>query len=700
MRSSIAWLNDVPLDASATVTWAETVGIEPYVAPVTADRKFLDKLSFAEPLTLTIKAGGRTGVYESLFLMGEVGTVDRNRKTVLLADQRIWWKRIHLFRRYNIRTRSGSRRREDADGEIPLEVAQVADDVTFKPFSLRDGSIPWKPDLVVEDLLRELTQRTPGGSFFNLGETGGIPNRRLIDNLEIDDSGDNALGIALAHLPGLMPTVTREGGVYLVNTLDYESARRVVEEEAGEEVFFAGHPIFADLKPIRPKSVRVLFAREQELRVDCVDTNDTVSADEPFAQNVAPIPDPSLVVNGEALTQGTYVTFAELLSGWAADMGGLDLPPITDTIIRENWVISYLSRLYGQLGILSPDVDWVRRIATIYTHYRQTWRINRRYMDAIYSLRPYRVSLLDPETGTFAASAVYADWSVLYSEKGLINQEDSLHVAQSIAGGIGPTTPLADGEVAPCRLVVVDAEQGIVRFAFATDLYGHVKQIVPSQLDNVPTLQPDDWASEGYFADGTDSGDGVALDLSAEYRAAFVVTVAPGSPNSTKQLHAIEIGSDDEGLADYLPATVGPVEGTGPDWDLRVGAQIAAARFAWRHTNRDDILRSIGVEGDYEPLSEEVAADLLTNPDELRELAYASVAGLLSGMADHLIGQKVVGFNPDIRVEGSINAIQHTVAPNGTVLTRISMQEQARPIDFLAMLPPSARRVFLREVQP
>ena len=65
-----------------------------------------------------------------------------------------------------------------------------------------------------------------------------------------------------------------------------------------------------------------------------------------------------------------------------------------------------------------------------------------------------------------------------------------------------------------------------------------------------------------------------------------------------------------------------------------------------------------------------------------------------------MIGTHVCGFHPEATIVGNIASVTHSVDPNGNATTSVVIPEELDPGDPMAELPASARRLFLREVQP
>lgn len=716
---------EAQLDASGEIRWDMTRGVNPWVGFLEFDVGERGQLEFGDETTLTIEDGeGRKLEVKKLFAVGEMPAQDPFRSRIIVADQRLFWRRRWVKRSYNVRTRTGNRRRLDADGTIPEEIAVTVDDVFYKAYSLRSDGSAWDARQMLEDVLAAVV----GESEVRI--VGRFDRMRYVDNLEIDAPAPEALATALSYLPGAEVFVDEKGTVVIYNRYLVEAVQRLKLRLDGQEDLIPearrngqgapnpykyGSPIdaFQSLRDLRPDRIVCLFTVEQELRIDSknpeTDTSSTAfDRDGRWCENVLEVPDPTLEIPAASgrpartVVQGTWITVEEALDAWNAVKGDADLPDLTHESIRELWMTSYLESLYGGLGKLEPRVVWLYRIGSLRRHYRQTYRINRRFVQRFASWRPYRVALLDFETGQFARSSVYQDFTVVFNERGLLAQASDMVQTMGIESSVDPGEKLSESEgPAPALLTVVDAEQGIVRVDFQADLLGHVHQIIPSLLEDVVTMTAEEWNQKTYFHDGTKGKDGQAagITLKKEHRCSFVITFVPGSPNTNEQLHPIEVEYAE--ARDYLPDDLPDVvESKGPTWYMRVGPQVATARYAWNHEKRGLIEESVGAAGSTEGIDRSQLAEELQNPTELAQLAAAVAAGLYSSMMDRTLMARRMDFMPDLEIVGNLERVSHVVSTTGEITTEVIASDELPPADFMALLPPSARRIFQRMVQP
>lgn len=697
-------IGDAQLDGHAPIGWSLLAGVEPFIQTITLDadeaRKVLpvDGRS-SEALTLDITThDGKRLKAEKVYVIGEAETIDPYRRTVLVADRRIWWSRKRIKGRFNIRRRSGDRRRLSEDG-VPQQLQQVVDDVAYAPWSLKDGK-PWKADEVVKRVLDELV----GGDW--MGSLTEFP-AVTVEDLEIDDEGGPGLARALAFLVGADVYVGLDGRLRIFDSTDVRATGNWVEAWKRDNPLFANgrYPAFSDRSALRPKKVSVLFQVEQEVRFDSLHSGETVTLDQRALYNVAPIPDPTLSVNGKTRVAGTLATFDELFTAWNAAKGNNDVPDITDELLREFWLSGFAEAYWGGLGNLAPAVVWIERIAACRAHYRQTFRINRRWVDRVFQFRPYRVSILDEETGTKARAQAFAGYCIVPSIKGVLSSPDKGFYMFNVDGSVDPGESLANGRVAPCLVEILDDELGVLRLNYQTDLLGHYRQIVPSRVTNVPTLNPSQGSNVlPLTMDSSLVGEGGAsVALEERNRVSVVLTCVPAAPNGKGQFYAIDVGAE-EAVA-LLPrgAQAYAKKSSGPEWELRVGGQVTTARFAWSDSLAVEIEKSFGVGTTVEQANREgrgALASLLCNRKEMEALARSMAASVYASLVDHWVGDLVMDMDPGAPLAGNMRQVSHSIDMNGVTSTTVMLRGDSVASDPMATLPDSARRLFQRTVQP
>ncbi|HKS17362.1 MAG TPA: hypothetical protein VJU16_08620, partial [Planctomycetota bacterium] len=139
-----ATLGGVVLDAFGPVGWGLRAGVEPVERIFEVHQSVADQLltvSINTPLTLRIEwPGGRQAQFQGLYVLGKTGSSRPDTVGIRVADLRWKWRRKLIKRSFNIRRRSGARRRLGPNS-TPIEVAPVADDIDFQPWSLMPSSV-------------------------------------------------------------------------------------------------------------------------------------------------------------------------------------------------------------------------------------------------------------------------------------------------------------------------------------------------------------------------------------------------------------------------------------------------------------------------------------------------------------------------------------------------------------------------------
>lgn len=405
-------------------------------------------------------------------------------------------------------------------------------------------------------------------------------------------------------------------------------------------------------------------------------------------QNVIQVTDPRLTLNGETVERGTWLVFEDWLTAvenendFNTRLGALDLP-----LIRK-WYNSGLGWLRAAMVRWhTGDVDllWDQRLTAVLNHWRRTFRILPEQMDLYRGIVAARVAILDTETGTRGKAEAYFDHAkqptlrAVTKGGGEIDQ-DGWQVAGYQADITGDGATARPG---PADVVVLDEQNGIFQLQFRADPLGNTAKIAPGLLvGDLPRVRaefiPRLWE---------------LMELRAEWRLAVILTVSLASPNDTGRMHAESV--DLHEALQLLPGVTSIGKARGPEWFIKVGAAIETARFGWLDS------RSAEIEGaiyDGTPLPR----DLLVDDSFVREVALANAARIQSFLLDRHEGQVTVSMNPSVKPTGSLAAVVHGVLPGseGAVTTTLVMPPITTPPDVFSMLPDSARKVLLREVQP
>lgn len=709
----VAKLGGRLLAGSAPVRWTFIDGVQPSTAVFELLKPDVETLLSGglAPVTLEISGGVGLGTekIDYLYVISEVPADDPNHGRVLVADRRWWWRYRHVKRDYNVRRRVGFRRVKNPSTQ---ELQPVAEDVWYAPWSTKDedGAHPWTAREVVEDVLAAVLKKEQESCGYlapsDVDEQAMHVNDLPIENLNIDESGDEAVARVLRFMPEMTVGVDADGTVRVYSRLSGNEVPAITV--SGPEIVGGGHVQRIDLPRPRPSAIKVLFSREVEVRYDVEELASTTSSsardkDDRFMDNVLPVPDFEL----GTWCQGTWITFAEALTAWGV-IPGLGRALDFDIIRQAMVAFCDLWSMAQQYGEGAPDADWMGRLAAVQQHYRQTYRINRRWRDRIHSISAYRVAVIDPESGMRAPAVAYSDYAQMGSMRAIL--------AGGLEGGyvlnVAGSPASKDAEItdamkpAPARVSVVDSDQGIVRLDFLTDVLHLADRTLPGTVDNAPTtnLRRARFGPIGW--DSLPKGNATAVPtLATPYRMALIVTVTPGSPNGAEQLHAITVKPGD--IAGLLPpaARAGLNDCRGPIMEVRVSpTPETTAKVAWMDSYREAIEKVMGVRAlskdetmpDLDPITVN-AGDPLAPLDAI---ARAMAAAIYASLSDRPQGSKTIPLQSTIKLGGWLGSVSWEVTTKGEVLMQLRMREGGPALDMFALMPTSVRRMILRLAQP
>lgn len=684
-----AKLAGLELDADSEVSWSLVAGTRPNVQRFRVQAALARTLFArrkAHDATLEIQADEASGIRKATFakltIISLSPSVADARREVEVADRRWTWPRITVLRRYNMRRRAADTRRLRQEG-IPEELQAVVPDFTFAPWSLyprNSPSEPWTPDQVLRDILDLVVGS--GGYRIEAGFSRSLP----VESLELDDPAPQALDRVLALLPGT--------GIFV----DYDGTVVVYDENSlGERKILAKGPPIAgpllagvvDQSLMRPEDVEVLFDREVELRLDSREEGAReVDRNARDLENVGPITDQTLVIAGRVKTMGSLETFDSLFTAWTNPPQGQ--PALSHSVLQERWLIPRLLDTYTRpRGASTPDPIWARRVMCALRNYRQLYRIQRHYADKILRIAPYRIGVLDQETGTRAAARVYANFCAIPTVLGLgQTSQDQNALLYNVTGY--PTDGLLSSakDATPAVVSIEDPDQMVLRVNYVLDSYGRQAQIVPSKC-----VGPD--GTERSLPSGDPrkagaNGSGILVQwakMAASHRIAIVLTCAPAAPNDERQLHS-EIVTPSE-AQDVLGRKIGACRG--PRWQIRIGAAILPARQEWRDELATEFDKLFGVVPGAPTLP------VPSNHEAVKALARAAAAVLYSGLLDRVEGSHVIALDGSIKPAGTAVGVTHSLEPDGTGLTTVAMAPPGlgKP-DLFSLLPSSLRAQIKR----
>jgi len=720
------FINDLPILGSSDATWILREGSRPVIQGFDMIPGDADALLSIGPKTLTLEGLTVNGLYA----LNVVAGPNPNIKRVLLADRRWFWSYKAVYRGYNIRRNVGFKRIQDPAARP--EVLGTQPKILYAAWSLRDrtpdldpASAKWLGRQMVEDVVKTVARHETGGLgeprvvFRDQGGLDALP----VENLWIKDQGDQAIARALAYLP--------DAGIYV----DYDATIIVyrkgsgsessVVETAGPATVDGGNAILVSNSILRPVACDVLFTYEPEVRFDFNEASTTVMADDRYIENVLPSPDFSLVVAGETLAQGTWITFSEALTAWGPPPG-FSGPLSQDDI--QKCMVPFMDFWAGLeiSGALNPNADWAARIAAIQLHYRRTYRINRHWMDKVKQLKAYRSATVHPSNGTRAPALAYANYSLLAGQRALFNFQRAGVPTKDFAYALNvPCYPNDDvltitTKSSPAVVTILDADQGIIQLDYRVDPYRFWEAVLPSWV----TLsdKENDLDANGFPLFAGPSGDlghegfPVTFDtlnhlhldrlpkLSKNHKCSIILTAvpAPGIPNDQRQFYRVRVRPGD--VQAMLPlATLQPA--LGPVMEVVIGEAVETARIAWNDADKSTI-SNLFVGEDESDMTSKITPLVLNagstsqSGASLQQIALAAAARIYGSLTDRYQGQKTVTMAPSITLQGWLSEVAQSLRTDGSAVTQLTLPERIQPFDLFSFLDSNARAMILRLAVP
>lgn len=684
--SATATLGGVPLVAVDDFSWPLSEGTRPQQKVFetdAADAAAILRVA-GQPVDFVVQAPGHPSLtVKGLSILSTRPGSRPDTIGLLVADRRWRWPHMTIARDFNVRRRSGDTRLV-GEGSLRQENLNVVQDVAYAPWSLKNGA-RWRALDVIESILSEIA---PGGFTIE-----PIQRQIEVEDLSLAGPADMALETALQYCGGLGVTVDPDGRVRVFDRRSRAEVRALLS--AGPVIQQSGYFATVDRRFSRPKSIRVYFERECELRFDYLEDTQltTVVRDhEPRRlENVAPLPDTTLSVNGKTLSMGTWVTIDDLLTAWTSLAPAWSYGALTQTMIRRYYVgmpSMLVTRFAGVQGTALSDDRWARRIATVLKHWRKTFRILPAWMDKIRAVKPIRAAIVDVETGRPAKALAWQDYISVPSYLPMIDSffgkaPTNPDLGRQIAGYPTDAGATLSAETAsPANVLVPDDQAGILRVELQTDREYETERMIPGSADGLPKAKCTDTRRLGNFkatlADVT---------LDSGFKLAVVLTAVQACPNNLGRYHCEEVTPGQAGTT--LGAPVGPCEAE--PWSVFVSANVMPARFAWSDALSAQIDEAFYSGGPYPP-------SLCVNKSIVRNIAESEAARQYGTMLDRVEGSFAVGLNPDLLVRGAIRQVEHRIATDGIATSVVSIDPDIEPLDMHALLPQGDQRAIRKMV--
>lgn len=733
---------------SSDVSWTLREGVAPNIQ--TFDMSPADARAISAiggPLTLTIKpVKGNAVVVQNLWCLNVQPGSGPFISKVTIADRRWFWTYAWIGPKYfNHRRAMGNKRiLNNFDAAVDF---QVTPDVEYAPWSLDKQRIPWVAKTMLYEVMKDVANAEasmPNGERFpikidlRIGENlRGLP----IENLTIDATGDAAARQAIGYLPEAGITVDYDGTVVIFSRVGGDESDIV--SKLMPEIRGKGHTDLVKNSMLRPREVHVLFTREVELRFDFIEQasrSSTVAEDTNLlrADNVIPITDYQLPVNGTILPQGTWITMDQAFENWEAlplrfatgFQQKIDHELAQKAFVPEMDLWAAL-QIAGRRNYASGQfLNWAGRIAALQAHYRRTFRLKRKWMDRIASLRAYRLATIDPQTGQRGPATAHGDYFLCHTQKTMLRQTSQgefdygTNVTAYPAGDPndqGVASFNDSTQTSPAIVTILDKDQGIIHVDYVVDPNRVYEMILPSNMD-VTTgngeLMPTADISQRKRPIGFNAVINAkkAPKLSSEFKLAIMLTAIPASPNNNQQLHRVVVTPNQ--VAGLLPPkqTNGLADAKGPIMEIRVGPNVEVARIRWLDSEAETITNIFGLKSDGTPFSvegDQKAKDAFSKKVDalclnigksgntgasLNQIALAKAAALYASLTDRYEGSMTGYMNGGLHLNGWISEISHKLTADGLPVTELTFPSEIPQFSVASFLDPNTRALIFKLV--
>lgn len=637
-------------------------------------------------------------------VIGNTAARDPQNQTLILTDVRWYWTRGWLVRDFNVRRRVGNVR---LVGEVPDESKTPVYDVQYLAWTLAATNTPWVWQPAVEHLLTYASRAVEGRpSILWQIDTTSLRAQGAsltVQETRIDDEIPVGIARGLAALPGRTGYVDLEGVFHVSDgTLGAEIAT-ISSLKPDEALQGQGSLTLCDLRGSRSNQWRVRFTPEYEVKV-WADKLATRQVDDPYFENVLKIPDKRLTVGTGAqqrnVGQGTYLVHEDAYAAWGpATEPVFASGPLTEDMVRTYWLSDNLAINFALMAAETPDPIWSARIREVKKTFRTLFRVNPKFWARVLSALPVRAAVDDPQSGTRGPSPVFSDYALKptvrwfnaairktgYNVSGFGKPNDGIPASTQDMSA-------AANHPAPATLHMLDEEQGIFEIVWHLPSDGLYDAIAPCGIESDSNLDP-------ALANGFPSS-WISRKLVSRHKMATIISCVPAAPNSDKRLFEVSVSIQD--AAQTLGLNSVP-SATGPDKVLRCRATTARIAWADDQNTRDRILKAFGDDPSgsvsaTDPSLTVASLDPVNYDNEILPLAKAMAAQDLAGQLDHYEGTLAVPMTT-IAPVGSIQSVTYRVTEDSAD-TIVQCVGSPVAIDPLALLPGSARKTLLREVQP
>ena len=677
------------LEGHSPITFGLSVGVDPFITTIEVSTEL------AERVVATVENSETRGaaaldlngdVFEQVYLV-RVEPAQRYTRRLILADRRWYWSRRTTEQRgYNVRRRVGDKYVEGNR----IENARIAPIYKYEGWSVHGNGSPF----TYAELLAQAIEQWSGA------EANLIVNPADLEKVPVDgvfeafNAAGNLSKILALH-GGLSIWISKRGTVIVADKKSTQARAISPEGRPGQVIIGGGAVGLADRRFERPRSIRVLFDVEQELRFDY---------DEPVAlRSVAPDPkDPPLdlenVLPASDLETGRGRGNWQEISSYLEGLPSLPFyrPPFIPSMV---WDLPTLRKYYQKTfafselfigskasfsGQTAPDAFWSRVINFTISHYRRTFRINEFWRDRVRQLKAYRVTNIDATTATRGAAQAFLDYTIRPSGRSLFRRSQINSGCPQVVI-LGYADDLDDGQPAPADIQIVDNESGVIRIYLVTNASGDADYLIPGIVDNPLSLSPNVDLDIAKFVSTL-----FQCGLKPEFKLAVVLsaTLNPGDDGKTQW-------SVKRSASEFTSSTA-----LGPEITIKIRpTPHIIARFAWQDQDGEAIRRESLRGGGW---SRNTISRVPLNGEQLDDVSRAVARSIYEMFDAEQTGSASYPATPGNLAApfGSTTSSLLTVNVDGTAIYQTSSTLLSQPVQWETRLSSLGERLAAGLVLP
>lgn len=613
-------------------------------------------------------------------------------RTWILGDRRHRWETLKLTRFYNIHWGAyETRQLQPTAGRKFADFTTIAG-IRYAQWSLKEpgggkrpkmaipkeetvgssaerGSkfVPWTALSIVYDILSNVL-KVPENQIVLDGKVPDNqhqPENLVWDGEDLCTALQNAMNMAEVNM-----YQHPDGKLHLFSIRDESAAPNVIKQIG--QVEGSQHPIRQNLKRIRPKRVVCYFDREFEIRWNYNETSETGSQNAVGVksfdlENVVQVPD-TFTVKGKKYVKGSWVPIEDYLDALNQDTANpqpqgraINLDELQKLWLGQN----KLEFFYCSDFALPGQVDrlWAQRIGAIRQSYRQIFRIAPYWQKRIRVIRPDRVAILDTVTGTRAPAGVFQDYCEVPTFRAPVRSRDRsrFKAARNLTNYAGI---LKDKEPTPAIVRMLDERLGIFRIDFLPDPTFMTLDMVPSQVNDIPSLSVGSPTGTVLWNKAT---------LKPTFDLAVIMSCIFAIPNDFDQKHAeiLELPNGSDNVVQHLF-----IRGDN-------------ARFGYKDgmTAHEDGSKIV------------ITGAEFVNESVVKALAKAETERLKTSWEDRYLGVfSMSGYQNNWLPFAYVNSVQVEYSEQSGLQTVFDMSEPPPPLDLYQFLPQHVKNIVNRPI--